>query len=149
MMRGIESLSPCIVYSLQPNSRKVGVCPIICKNESPMNYVKEVVARTKPICYVVVTEAWMAPIPKDLQKRLAKTKPDEAFDKVNDDPRMIRGYAEKNPDRDEVLMFSGRSRDGHFEQNKMFAILRNKEQNVTDVKEITLPGMDFKSKKLP
>ena len=84
MIRGIASPSPCIVYSLQPNSRKVAVCPIFCKNESPMNYVKAVVARTKPICYVVVSEAWMAPLPKDLIKKLAKETADEAFDKVNE-----------------------------------------------------------------
>jgi len=149
MLKGLQSPSPCIVYSLQPNSRKVAVCAIMCENESPMNYVKKVVEKTKPICYVVVTEAWMAPLPKDMIKKLAKETPDDAFDKVNDDPRIRRGYAEKNPDRDEVLMFSARSRDGRFEENKMYQIIRNKEQKVTDVKDITLPGMDFKSKKLP
>ncbi len=113
---GIPNLfnSPCLVYSLPHKGRKVTCTPILADHgHSPLEYVQGVLNRMKPMVYVVVAEAWMG--------------------KKKQNAEDVR----KDPEKQEMMVCTGKSFDGTFNTTKMWKVIRGGEDNkATDVIQV-------------
>jgi len=105
--------SPCIVYSIPHKGRKVTITPVLAESgKSPLDYVQAILDRLKPMCYVVVAEAYMG-------RKGTKAKD-----------------IDTDPGKQEMLVCTGRSFDGTFNVTKMWKVIRNKDLEVTAVEQV-------------
>ena len=107
------------------------VCPIIAMSRSPMDFVQGLVDVNSPDMYCFVSEAWMKFMPHSQSKEYEKN--------------YHHGDVSKDSQKQECLIFLGKTKDGEQQYYKVFEITRGK-NNKKNYREV--PATDFESDKL-
>lgn len=129
-----------VLFMKKDADKKIAVVPIhiLTPDVSPLDVTKNLVTKSDPDSYLIISEAWLKTLDKEL------------YDGLTDDQLLNmfkRGEIEKMSDKREALMVIGRHRNGKDEYIKQFLIIRNEKHHVIGFEEMKKGR--FVTRKLP
>ncbi len=124
-----------LTYKMSESLIRVHVFMTTPEGHSPLDFAKPIIEQVDPDYYVVLSEAWA---------RLFKNQ-QEAREFANKEYQY--GDIEKSSDRVEMLVASGKSKDGKNEKSKVFTLKRNEQGDIIELAVLKHDKME--STKLP